>query len=37
VSYLVPFNNNTEIQATFKELESQLAIFKSAFGSLLTF
>ena len=35
--YLVPFDNNTEIQATFKELESQLAIFKSAFGSLLTF
>jgi len=37
MSYLVPIHNNTEIQATFKELESQLAVFKNTFGSLLVF
>lgn len=37
MSYLVPIDNNTEIQATFKELESQLAVFKNTFGSLLVF
>ncbi len=37
VNYLVPIDNNTDIQATFKELENHLSNFKDTFGSLLVF
>ena len=37
VNYLVPIDNNTDIQAIFKELENHLSNFKDTFGSLLVF